>query len=146
MRLMIDMDGVLCDFDAGYKQIRTEKPDVEFPQSILGMFASLAPINGAIETVNRLRKAHDVWILTAPSVRNPHCYTEKRLWIEQHFDLAMAYRLIIAHDKSLVLGDVLVDDHISGKGQENFSGRVLQFGSPEYPDWTSIELAIKELG
>lgn len=146
MRLMIDMDGVLCDFDAGYNRIRAEKPDVEFPQSMPGMFASLAPIKGAIEAVNRLRETHDVWILTAPSVKNPHCYTEKRLWIEQHFDLAMAYRLIIAHDKSLVLGDVLVDDHISGKGQENFSGRVLQFGSPEYPDWTAIELAIEEIG
>lgn len=139
MRIMVDMDGVLCDFAGAYHRSRQQKPDVMFPQSIPGIFQTLEPIAGAIDAVNRLRNSFDVWILSAPSVRNPHCYSEKRIWIEKHFDLAFAYRLILAHDKSLVVGDVLIDDHVSGKGQERFAGRLIHFGSAAFPDWAAIE-------
>jgi 5'-nucleotidase len=26
-----------------------------------------------------------------------------------------------------------------GKGQENFEGKILQFGSEEFPDWRSVQ-------
>lgn len=142
MRLMVDMDGVLCDFEGAYLQMKKERPEVEFPQSIPGIFEGLKPIPGAVDAVNRLRKQFDVWVLSAPSVRNPHCYTEKRIWIEKHFDLDLAYRLILAHDKGLIKGDALIDDHVSGKGQERFSGRLIHFGSSEFPNWEAVEVAL----
>ena len=79
-----------------------------------------------------------MYILTAPSVRNPSSYTEKRLWVEEHLGLGAAYKLIISPNKGLNLGHYLIDDYTKGKGQENFEGRLLQFGSAEYPDWISI--------
>ncbi len=96
--------------------------------------------NESIEVINRLRgvDVFDVYILTAPSVRNPLCYTEKRLWIEQKFDLDMARNLIISPNKGLNKGDYLIDDNINGKGQENFEGKVLHFGSPEFENWSLI--------
>jgi 5'-nucleotidase len=80
----------------------------------------------------------DLYILTAPSVRNPSSYTEKQLWVKQHLGLDAAYKLIISPNKGLNLGHYFIDDYIECKGQENFEGKILQFGSSKYPDCKSI--------
>lgn len=134
----IDMDGVLCDLVGGYRRAREERPDIRYPQSLPGLFESLAPIPGAIDAVNRLRREFDVWVLTAPSTRNPLSYTEKRVWIEKHFDYPFTKKLIISPDKGLVKGDYLIDDFVSGKGQERFEGELIQFGSKRFPDWNAV--------
>lgn len=134
------MDGVLCDIAAAYREAARTHPEVAFPQSIPGLFASLSVIPGAIEAVAELRRNRrlDVWILSAPSTRNPLCYSEKRIWVEKVFDYPLAKRLILASDKSLLRGDILIDDNISGKGQERFEGEVLHFGSSRFPTWASV--------
>jgi hypothetical protein len=38
----------------------------------------------------------------------------------------------------LLKGDILIDDLISGRGQENFEGEVMQFGSVSFPDWKTV--------
>ena len=96
------------------------------------------PIPDAIESVNKLRQSDRVFILTAPSTRNPLCYTEKRLWIEDHFGYAFTKQLIISPDKSLFIGDFLIDDYESGKGQDGFSGQLIHFGSNDTPDWPAV--------
>lgn len=118
------MDDTICDFLGRYHEFRKAKPEIDFPQSIPGFFENLEPIEGAIESVNALRQSNDfeVYILTAPSTRNPLSYTEKRLWVERHFDYAMVKRLILSPDKSLLRGDVLIDDYAAGKGQDQFEG------------------------
>lgn len=140
VRVFIDMDGVLCDIAAAYQEAARTHPDVSFPQSIPGLFASLSTIPGAVEAVAELRSNPrlDVWILSAPSTRNPACYSEKRIWVEKVFDYPLAKRLILASDKSLLRGDILIDDNISGKGQERFEGEVLHFGSSRYPTWARV--------
>ena len=138
--LFIDMDDVLADFRAEiYKRI-AENPFTFIPQSKVGFFENLEPIRGAIEAVYELRKKSifDVYILTAPSTRNPHSYTEKRLWVEKYFDYDFTDRLIICSNKALLKGDYLVDDSASGKGQENFDGELIHFGSHAFPDWDSV--------
>ena len=47
-------------------------------------------------------------------------------------------RLIICSNKGLLKGDVLIDDNIDGKGQEDFEGLVLHFGSEAFPHWSKI--------
>ncbi|WP_082866519.1 5' nucleotidase, NT5C type [Pseudohongiella nitratireducens] len=115
-------------------------PTQDFPQSIPGLYLSLSPVKGAVESFQWLtsQPSFDVYILTAPSVRNPHCYSEKRTWVEEHLGLQAAYKLIISPNKGLNRGDFLIDDKISGKGQEAFEGEILHFGSSEYPDWISV--------
>ena len=113
------MDGVLCDCETPYKQLKSEQEP--YPQSRTGFYEHLEPLENAIEAVNLLRKHHDVYILTAPSVYNPKSYTEKRLWIEKHFDLDFCHNLILCYDKSLLKGDILIDD-MTNKNQENFEG------------------------
>ena len=80
----------------------------------------------------------DPYILTAPSTRNPFSYTEKRVWIEKYFGVEFTEKLIISSNKGLLKGDILIDDLISGRGQENFEGKIMQFGSANYPDWKTV--------
>jgi len=136
----VDMDHTLCNFSASYLKYREKFPQVEYPHSIPGFFSGLAPIPGAIEVFQWLgdQEDLDLYILTAPSVRNPNSYTEKRLWVEEHLGIDAAYKLIISPNKGLNLGHYLIDDYTEGKGQENFKGQLLQFGATEYPDWKSI--------
>ena len=136
----IDMDDTLADFMGAYETARERNPAMMFPQAEYGFFANLEPLEDAIESVQRLLDSEHLspYILTAPSTINPLCYTEKRIWVEQHLGMEMVERLIISPDKSLLKGDYLIDDIPEGKGQENFEGELLQFASPAYPDWQSV--------
>ncbi len=138
--IYLDMDDVLCDFTAAYKTAIKANPAIQYPQSQFDYFRKLAPIKDAIASVNYLlqQPLFEVYILTAPSIQNPLCYTEKRLWVEDHFGFEMVKRLIISPHKGLNRGDYLIDDNDSGKGQENFEGQLLKFGSPEFPNWKTV--------
>ena len=67
------------------------------------------------------------------------------IWIEKHFDLDFTERLIISCDKLLLLGDVLIDDQMSGQGQERLNGRKFHFGSNNSPNWNSVMKRLNEL-
>lgn len=138
--IFVDMDNVLCDYDKAYNQALEQYPEVAYPQSQYGFFASLQPIDGAIDAIKTLllRADIEVFILTAPSIKNPLCYTEKRIWVEKWLGMAMVERLIISPNKGILRGDILIDDHNSGNGQEHFKGRMILFGSEDYPDWRSV--------
>ena len=135
------MDDVLCDYTGANKRDLAKNPDIKYPQSQYGFYANLKPIDNAIRVVKKLIESEkfDVYILTAPSFRNPLSYTEKRVWIETQFGIEFTEKLIICSNKGLLRGDILIDDNDHGKGQENFIGRLIQFGSVAFPDWNSIE-------
>jgi 5'-nucleotidase len=138
--IYVDMDDVLCDFIGEFTALRSSRPEIEFPQSLPGFFEGLKPIDGAIEAFEWLAKQPclDTYILSAPSVLNPYSYTEKRLWIEKHLGLDAAHKLILSPNKALNIGEYLIDDYAYGKGQENFTGQLLHFGSEQFPDWLAI--------
>ena len=140
MIVYIDMDDVLCHFESEKQRQIEANPDIAFPQSIPGFFENLKPIDGAIESVKKLihSEKFSPYILTAPSILNPHCYTEKRLWVEKYFGMDFVDKLIICSNKGLLKGDVLIDDYIEGRGQENFEGEFIHFGSEEFPNWEII--------
>jgi len=138
--IYVDMDHVLCDYDAGFTQWQAKYPELKYPQSQPGMYLSLEPMAGAIETYlwlhNHLNTA--VFVLTAPSVKNPHCYSEKRLWVERHLGIDAVDNLIISPHKGLNRGDYLIDDNISGKGQESFEGELIHYGSERFSNWATV--------
>ncbi len=131
-RVYIDMDGVLCDFYGAFRERKTD--NLLYPQSKDGFFTNLKPIEGAIDAFSELEKYFDVWVLTRPSVHNPLCYTEKRLWIENHLGFETCKKLIISPDKSLLKGDFLIDDFI----HEDFEGELIQFGTDKYKTWDLV--------
>ena len=144
MRVYIDMDDVMCQFSKAYHKSKINNPELQYPQSIEGFFLALEPIPDAIDIVNGLRSDFDVSVLTAPSTRNPHSYTEKRLWIEKYFDYAFTKKLIISPNKALLKGDYLVDDYSEGKGQDKFEGTLVHFGTSDFPDWQTVDTFLRK--
>jgi len=136
----VDMDHVLCDYKKGFRIWQEKFPHLEFPQSEPGMYLALELMPGAISAYGWLEQHSkiDVHVLTAPSVLNPHCYTEKRLWVEKHLGMKAAENLIISPVKHLNKGDYLIDDMPCGKGQDQFEGELIQFGIREYPNWDAV--------
>lgn len=137
-RLFIDIDGVLANIEKAYTEYKTLYPEQPYPQSQYGFFMEMEPIADAIETVNKLKLKYDIWILTAPSFKNPMCYTEKAYWIKKYFGESMLEKMIICSDKSICMGDYLIDDNDFGRGQNNFTGELIHFGSKKFPDWNTV--------
>lgn len=134
------MDNCLCNYTKSYLEHKQSHPDIEYPQSIPGIFRGLEPIEGGIETVEWLQaqKAFDVYILSAPSIMNPLSYTEKAQWVWDKFGKLFARRLILSPHKNLNKGDYLIDDNLSGKGQERFEGTLVHYGSQDFEDWQAV--------
>ena len=76
-----------------------------------GFYAELALVEYAQECIAEIQDAGiDVMICTAPSLDNPTCASDKHMAITRDFGRSMAKRTIITSDKTVVMGDVLVDD------------------------------------
>ncbi len=145
--IYVDMDHVLCDYAEGFARHKRLYPELPYPQSQPGLYAGLKPLKEAVETYCWLNDhpKTDVYILTAPSVHNSHCYSEKRDWVEKHLGLSVVRNLIISPHKNLNRGHYLIDDMASGKGQEHFEGTLILFGSEQYPDWSAVRQFFDEV-
>lgn len=134
------MDGVLCDYEGAHHKALARQPKIAYPQSQYGFFRNLKPLEYVLESIEKLRRlpALELYILTAPSIFNPLCYSEKREWVENHLGFDWVKKLIISPNKGLNKGHYLIDDHTEGRGQESFEGELLHFGSAKFPDWLSI--------
>ena len=144
--IYVDMDDVLCNFTGAQQEALLNNPEIKYPQSQCDFYRTLVPLKNGIEVINYLnaQSLFTVYILTAPSVRNPFSYTEKRLWIEDYFGFDMVNRLIISPNKGLNKGDYLIDDHDAGRGQEDFEGELLHFGSEKFKNWELVLAYFKE--
>lgn len=117
MRVYVDMDGVLCDYEKAWSAEYNEDYN-RHPQSRVGFFRDLKPLPGAIEGFKALVGAgHDVYILTAPSIKNPHSWSEKAEWIEEYLGYEWLKKLILTRHKELLCDGkaILIDDLNSGK-------------------------------
>ena len=131
------MDGVLCDFNKRIKELRNDV--ILLPQTTYGFYTSLQPLPGAIEAYKWLvEQGHDVRILTAPSFKNPLCYTEKRVWIETHLGMDAVEKAVFSCDKTILIGDVMVDDHVQEGVEGSFKGKFILYGSEDYPTWKIV--------
>lgn len=143
MLILVDQDGVLADFEAGFLQLwRAEHPDApyvdlagrttwlikeQYPvawhaamdaiHTRAGFFAGLPVMDGAVQAMDALLQAgHDVRICTSPLTRWHNCVAEKHAWVEEHLGPQWVRRIILTKDKTLCAGDVLIDDkpHVTG--------------------------------
>jgi len=136
MIILVDMDGVVADFEEGHRRMcrnlgfgailegaeRTtwdilDTVDPAHKAAILdiwhspGFFRGLKPIAGANEVMHSwLRGGHEVFLCTAPMLNHATCAQEKIAWVADHLGPEFAGRVIITRDKTLVHGDVLIDD------------------------------------
>lgn len=133
--MYVDMDDTINEYSEYHKHRRQKNPDNKYPQMEYGFFLNLRPINFITTYLDILSKHYDIWILTRPSVPNPLCYTEKRVWVEKYLGREWCDKLIICPDKSLLKGDYLVDDY----DWKDFEGELIRFGSDEFPSWKEVK-------
>ena len=152
--ILIDQDGPLADFDlvvhrvlddAGYdssllRRTRWETSDdvlevfgeeaqrlVDYKRREAGFYRDLPVVEGAQEAVEGLLGAGvHVVVCTAPSLKNPTCASDKIAWLADHFpDLREQFTVV--KDKTMVRGDLLVDDKPSVTGFLTPSWRHVRF-------------------
>ncbi|XP_076468956.1 5'(3')-deoxyribonucleotidase, cytosolic type-like [Babylonia areolata] len=141
LKILVDMDQVLCDFEGGFLSKYQEKfPDEPFipleerntfyivdqytklrrdlqdkAREILhaeGFFLGLQPIEGARDALMEMWQMDDteVFICTSPHSHYKYCVFEKFKWVEDHLGEEWINRLILTKDKTMVNGDLLIDD------------------------------------
>ncbi|XP_054703073.1 5'(3')-deoxyribonucleotidase, cytosolic type isoform X2 [Grus americana] len=136
LRVLVDMDGVLADFEgAVLRDFRARfpgEPQVELPArrgfsakvaSIYespGFFLGLDPIPGALEAMQEMIRMQDteVFICTSPLRKYEHCIVEKYKWVEKHLGPEFVERIILTRDKTVVSADLLFDDKDTIRGAE----------------------------
>lgn len=177
MLILIDQDAVLTDFCASFIRIWNRigvspalsreaitnfdieelSGDPALARSIMcqpGFFLDMEPIPGAAHVVNEIVDAgHEVLICTAPLVANRHCIPEKQEWIERHLGAPFLKKIIFTNDKTLVRGDVLIDDkpNITGIRAPQWQRIVFDapynrhLAGPRISDWMEWRSVISEL-
>jgi 5'-nucleotidase len=134
--LYLDLDGPIVDFDSGVAHCSSYE-EKECTMNKQGFFLNLSPAPQAVEATEWLIKYFETFILTTAPWDNPWSGMEKRLWVDKHLPKFFHKRLITSHFKNLNWGHYLIDDRLKN-GAGEFVGKLIQFGTPEFPDWQTI--------
>jgi len=149
MLILLDQDGVLADFEHAFldawRQRYPHIPPVEYedrksfhiledyPPELRdraeaiytepGFIRNLPPVPGAIEAARELLElGMEVRICSSPLRQYENNVAEKYHWVERHLGRAWTERIILTRDKTLVHGDLLIDDRpaITGAVRPNW--------------------------
>ena len=137
--LYVDMDNVLVDFASAIPRLtlRERERYAGRLDDVPGIFARMDPMDGAVEAFAELAGLFDTYILSTGPWDNPTALSDKLAWVKAHLGAACRKRLILSHNKHLNRGDFLVDDR-PNNGAKNFEGKLIVFGSDEFPDWAAV--------
>jgi 5'-nucleotidase len=145
-KLIIDMDDVLVDtspkilkifnalnntsFDATFFQKTDFYTFTALPQfqtlhtklSEAGFFRNLEPNEHSIEVFNKLALKYDIFVVSA-AMEFPNSLEDKVYWLQKHLPDLSWKKMVFCGDKSIVKGDVMIDDHM--KNLSGFEGEKL---------------------
>ncbi len=130
------MDGVIADFEKGileiYRKLYPDKPYIpleqrttfyvedQYPQESRpllqkiylseGFYRNLPVVEGSLEALEEMAAMADVYVCTSPLLSNPYCIKEKYEWISDYLGSQWLKKIIVSYDKTLIRGDILIDD------------------------------------
>jgi len=133
------MDNVLVDFKTGIDRISSyNRKEYEGRyDEVPDIFSLMDPMEGAIESYNKLSSQYDTYILSTSPWDNPSAWQDKILWVKKYLEKSAYKRLILSHHKNLNRGDYLIDDRLKN-GADKFIGEHIHFGTEKFPDWKSV--------
>ena len=150
MRIFIDMDDVIADtierflewYDRDFGKLYTREelsgtklynivPELNrqrvrqypFHQDF---FKDLPVMENSVEVIKELNERFEVYIASA-AMEFPYSLDQKNVWLDKHFPFIPWKRRIFCGDKSVLRGDVLIDDHEFNLSV--FQGRPIMFSS-----------------
>merc|ERR1719159_1623970 len=104
--VLVDMDGVLEDCVP--EDLREEALELYHAE---GFFAGLPAKPGAVQALREMVQSHvQVLLITSPVLSSRFCAGEKYQWVATHLGPEWLERLVLTSDKTLVRGDLLIDD------------------------------------
>lgn len=157
MLILLDQDGVLADFEHAFLDAwRIRYPDIppvefenrksfhileDYPPELRsraeaiytapGFIRNLPPVPGAIEAARELIElGMDVRICSSPLHQYENCVAEKYHWVERQFGREWTQRLILTRDKTLIQGDILIDDRPDIEGAMRPRWRHIVYDAP----------------
>lgn len=143
MLILIDFFGTLADYELGIIQELKKRGQSEkiIPQNrrntfyineqyplemrdlideignTPGFFRALDPVPGAIEGFKALSaQGHQLFICSSPFFNHENCVPETYQWVDKNLGTEWVEKIIITRDKTLVRGDLLIDDRPEVKG------------------------------
>lgn len=166
MRVLVDLDGVVADWGFGYDReaefyglwreggmAYSDRPTWDLnwnltPKGKLinqrimercGFYRELPPIPGAISAIHTLARSFEIWFVSTPFLTHETCASEKLAWVGEHFGQEYQRRTILTMDKTLVNGDVLIDDKPEVTGVATPTWKHLCFGDYGYSSTTQSQ-------
>jgi len=173
--VLVDMDGVLVDWDRGFATAWGGASPIDRSKSYAmeecvpaahksaavatfhapGFFLGLPPMAGAVRALqSMLAKGYRIFLCTSPVLSSRYCAGEKFEWVRKHLGDGWVGRIILTSDKTSVRGDVLIDDKPKIVGAHHPVWQQLLFDAPynlhlptahRLSDWANAEKAITSL-
>ena len=133
------MDNVIVDFKSGINKLSAfQKKKYEgHLDDVPGIFSLMTPFEGAIESVEKLSKIYDTYLLSTAPWDNPSAWSDKLIWVKKYLGKVAYKRLILSHHKNLNKGNYLIDDRTKN-GADKFEGEHIHFGQGAFKDWNAV--------
>lgn len=155
--ILVDMDGTIADWGKKWDDILDRhypmsavprhaeqrsfdlraglnESDLEVVDAVMNwpnFYRDLEPFPGAVEALREMVEVgHTVFLVTSPTVTNHTCSQDKLEWAEDHIGVGWSKRVIITHDKTIISGDVLIDDKPDITGDVKPSWVQIVFNQP----------------